>query len=89
MCELLDALRAPVLLARTTLTTAAHVRNTKKLMRKALQYQIDGRGFSMVEILSPCPTYWYMTPDEAYEHIDRTVSEEFPLGIIRDRGEEE
>jgi 2-oxoglutarate ferredoxin oxidoreductase subunit beta len=89
MCELLDALEAPVLLTRTTVTSPAHVRRTKKHMRKALQYQMDGRGFSMVEILSPCPTYWYLTPDEAYDHIDEVITSEFPLGVIRDRGNDE
>jgi 2-oxoglutarate ferredoxin oxidoreductase subunit beta len=84
MCELLDRLQAPALLARTTVTTPQRVRETKRLLKKAFQYQMAGAGFSFVEVLSPCPTYWRMTPIESCRHIEDTMAEVFPLGIIRD-----
>jgi len=84
ICELLDQLQAPVLLARTTLTSPKWVRQTKKLLKKALQYQMDGAGFGMIEVLSPCPTYWHMTPADALRHIEGPMSEAFPLGVVRD-----
>ena len=85
MCELLDGLEAPTLLARTTITSPRHVRRTKSLLRQAFEYQLRGAGFSMIEVLSPCPTYWRMSPIDAYRHIDNNVSGVFPLGVIRDR----
>jgi 2-oxoglutarate ferredoxin oxidoreductase subunit beta len=84
MCELLDALTAPVLLARVTVTSPGRVMEAKRMLKKAFRYQIDGGAFSMVEVLSPCPTYWRQTPAEAYRHIDEIVSRAFPLGVIRD-----
>ncbi|MHC4592947.1 MAG: thiamine pyrophosphate-dependent enzyme [Planctomycetota bacterium] len=84
MCELLNQLEAPAFLARGTLTSPRRVRETKKLMEKALSYQIEGAGFSMVEVLSNCPTYWRMTPAESLKHIDDAVSRVFPLGVVRD-----
>jgi len=86
MCELLNELEAPVLLARVTVTSPRRVMEAKRMLKKALRYQIDGRGFCMVEVLSPCPTYWRMTPAEAYRHIDENVSPAFPLGVVRDKG---
>jgi 2-oxoglutarate ferredoxin oxidoreductase subunit beta len=84
MCELLDRLDAPALLARTTITSPRRVMETKSLLKKALRYQMEEVGFSMLEVLSPCPTYWRMTPANAYRHIDETVSRVFPLGVVRD-----
>jgi 2-oxoglutarate ferredoxin oxidoreductase subunit beta len=84
MCELLGQLTAPALLVRTTVTSPKWVRHTKELLRKAFQYQLDGAGFGMVEVLSPCPTYWHTTPAEALRFIEGPMSEVFPLGVIRD-----
>ncbi len=84
MCELLDQLAGPALLARTTVTSPARIRETKRLMKKALRYQMDGTGFSLVEVLSPCPTYWRMSPIECFRHIEEVLTRVFPLGVIRD-----
>jgi len=89
VCELLDQLVAPALLARTTVATPRHVRRTKALLRKAFRYQIDGVGFSLVEVLSPCPTYWRMTPADSYRYTEEVVAKTFPLGVIRDVRENE
>ena len=86
MCELLDRLEAPALLARATVTSPRHVRTTKRLIRQAFEYQLDGVGFAMIEVLSPCPTYWHMTPVGSLRHIEQVVSEVFPLGVVRDVG---
>jgi 2-oxoglutarate ferredoxin oxidoreductase subunit beta len=84
ICELLDRLEAPALLARTTVTSPARVRETKRLLKKAFQYQMDNVGFTLIEVLSPCPTYWHMTPIESCRHIEQNVVQVFPLGVIRD-----
>jgi len=85
VCELLDQLTAPTLIARTTITSPRSIRQTKKLIRKAFQCQLDGKGFSFIEVLSACPTYWRMTPSDAHTHIDTDVVKTYPLGTIRDR----
>ncbi len=84
VCEMLDTFQAPALIARTMLDGPAGVRKTKVLLRKAFQCQLDGRGFSLVEILSPCPVYMRMEPKEAMEHVRRNVSAVFPVKVFRE-----
>ena len=85
MCEILDRLEAPVYLVRTSCNTPANVMKTKKAIRKAFQNQLDGKGFSMVEIVTGCPTNWGMDALQSLEYIEEKMLKEFPLGVIRDR----
>ncbi|HOO77589.1 MAG TPA: thiamine pyrophosphate-dependent enzyme [bacterium] len=84
VCELLASLGGTVYLARGALDTPAHIRQARGYLRRAFENQVQGRGYSLVEILSPCPTYWRMEPDEARRHITEVVIPEFPLGVIKD-----
>ena len=84
VCELLSQFERVRFLARSTVTSPARVRETKRLLKKAFQYQIEGIGFSLVEVLSPCPTYWRKTPAECCEFIETTMVQTFPLGVIKD-----
>jgi 2-oxoglutarate ferredoxin oxidoreductase subunit beta len=86
--ELLNSLKTPYYLARVTCTTPANIKKAKAALKKAIQYQIDGKGYSMVEFLCNCPTNWGMTPLESIDYINETVMKEYPLGVIRDKGEE-
>jgi 2-oxoglutarate ferredoxin oxidoreductase subunit beta len=56
---------------------------TKRAITQAFKNQMDNVGFSLVEILSPCPTYWYMAPREALDWIRDVLVKEFPLGKIK------
>jgi 2-oxoglutarate ferredoxin oxidoreductase subunit beta len=56
----------------------------KRAIRKAFQYQMEGQGFTLVELLSPCPTNWKMTPIEACKWIDEVMAKEFPIGVLKD-----
>jgi 2-oxoglutarate/2-oxoacid ferredoxin oxidoreductase subunit beta len=85
MCELLNTLEAPSFIARTMIDGPGGVRKTKGLIRKAFQAQLAGLGFSVVEVLSPCPTYMRMEPVDAMKHVKETVSQYFPLETFRDR----
>ena len=85
MCEILDQLTAPAYLARTSCNTPANVNKTKQAIRKAFQNQLDGKGFSMVEIVTSCPTNWGLDPLKSLEFIEEKMLPEFPLGVIRDR----
>jgi len=84
MSEILALIKGAVYIERTAVNSPANIRKTKKAIRKAFQTQIDDLGFSLVEILSPCPTNWKMSPVEAWEWIDKEMTREFPLGVIKD-----
>ena len=85
MSELLALVRGAAYIERVAVNSPANIRKTKKAMRKAFQTQLDGLGFSLVEILSPCPTNWKMSPAEAWKWVDEVMTKEFPLGVILDR----
>lgn len=85
VCELLSELDGPAYLERVTVNNVKNVRNAKKAIKKAFQNQIDGKGFSLVEILSSCPTNWGMTPQKALEWIDEKMIPYYPLGVYRDK----
>lgn len=82
--ELLSQLPGVVYIERCTVNTPAHIARTKKAVRKAFDYQMAGYGFSMIEILSPCPTNWKMTPVEACKWVDEVMAKVFPLGVLKD-----
>jgi len=82
--ELLARLRGVCFVERTTVITPSDVLKTKKAILKAFLNQIDKRGFSLVEVLSPCPTGWGLSPQKAAEFIKEKLSREFPLGVIKD-----
>ena len=89
MCEILNQLTAPCYLARTSCNTPANVARTKDAIRKAFLNQLAGKGFSMVEIVTSCPTNWGLDPLEALDFLEEKMLREFPLGVIRDRSGEE
>ena len=85
MCEILNQLTAPYYLERTSCNNPANVNKTKAAIKKAFQNQLDGKGFSMVEIVTSCPTNWGMDALQALDYIDTHMLREFPLGVFRDR----
>ena len=88
VCELLSELDGPAYLERVTVNNVKNVKNAKKAIKKAFQNQIDGKGFSLVEVLSSCPTNWGMTPQKALEWIDEKMIPYYPLGVYKDRSAE-
>ena len=88
ICELLATLKAPYYLERVTCLDAPNVIKTKNAIKKAFQNQIDGKGFSLVEIMSNCPTNWGMAPLETLEYMKENTLKEFPLGVYRDKDAE-
>ena len=85
MCEVLNALTAPSYIARVTLTDVPNIRKAKEAVRQAIQHQLDGKGFSIVEFVSNCPTNWGLTPQESIKFIKEKMLPEFPLGEFRNR----
>ena len=81
--EMLALLPGVKYIERTSLHSAQEVIKTKRAIRQAFENQINGIGFSMVEILSPCPTYWGVSPQKALAWIKDNMIKEFPLGRIK------
>jgi 2-oxoglutarate ferredoxin oxidoreductase subunit beta len=82
--EMLALTRGSAYIERVAVSSPANINKAKKAIKKAFQTQIDGLGFSLVEVLSPCPTNWKMSSLEAWQWIDNVMAKEFPLGIIKD-----
>jgi 2-oxoisovalerate ferredoxin oxidoreductase beta subunit len=82
--ELLATLEGPTYIERVALYDNKSRMRARKAVKKALQNQVEGRGFSLVEVLSPCPTGWGMTPGEACAWIGSNLSRTFPLGVFKD-----
>jgi 2-oxoglutarate ferredoxin oxidoreductase subunit beta len=85
-CELLATLEAPYYIERCAVNSVKNVLRAKRAIIRALRYQLEGRGYSFVEILSMCPTGWGMEPREAASWVDQAMTPWFPLGVVRDRG---
>lgn len=84
MCEIMNQLTAPVYLERTSCNTPVNTRRTKAAIHKAFQNQVEKKGFSMVEIVTSCPTNWGLDPLESLDFLNEKMLKEFPLGVIRD-----
>jgi 2-oxoglutarate ferredoxin oxidoreductase subunit beta len=85
VCELLSTLEGVVYLERVAPTSPAGLNKTKNAIKKAFQNQIDGKGFSLVEVLSSCPTQWHKDPVESLKWIDEKMVAHYPLGVYVDR----
>ena len=86
--EMLATLDGPEYIARVAVNNVKNVRNAKKAIKKAFENQINGKGFSLVEVVSSCPTNWGMTPQKALEWIDEKMIPYYPLGVYKDRSAE-
>jgi len=85
VAELLASLETPTYLERVALNDMKNIMKARKAVRKALEIQKNGGGFSLVEILSPCPTILKMDPLAARKWVGETLVKTFPLGVFRDR----
>jgi 2-oxoglutarate/2-oxoacid ferredoxin oxidoreductase subunit beta len=81
--EMLAGLPGVKYVERVSLHSPQEIMKAKKAVAQAFRNQIDGVGFSLVEMLSPCPTYWGLTPVQALVWIRDTMMKEFPLGRIK------
>lgn len=84
ICELLSSLASVSYLERVALAGPRHHMKARQAVRKALRCQMEGRGFSLVEVLSACPTGWKKTPEEAWRWIEEQMVPVFPLGVFKE-----
>ena len=89
VCEMLSQLDGATYLERVTVCDVKQVRNAKRAIKKAFQNQIDGKGFSLVEVLSTCPSNWGKTPVQSLEWLKENMIPYYPLGVYKDKGGEE
>ena len=85
MTEMLAALEGPSLVSRVAVNTPGNVKKARKVIRQAFQMQLEGKGFSFVEVLSTCPTNWGMTPQAANDRIAEEMIPYFPLGTLKQK----
>jgi 2-oxoisovalerate ferredoxin oxidoreductase beta subunit len=83
--EMLSQLEGPAYIERVSLGKIKHIMSARKSIRRAIETQMKGLGFSMVEVLSPCPTIWKMEPVDAQHHVLDVMEKEYPLGVKCDR----
>jgi 2-oxoglutarate/2-oxoacid ferredoxin oxidoreductase subunit beta len=84
VAEFLAQLDGVVYSERVTFATPKAIRDAKRAIKKGFQTQIDGRGFSIVEVLSACPTHWHMEPRKAMQYIEDSLTKVFPTGVFKD-----
>ncbi len=84
VCELLSTLDGVAYLERVSVDTPKSVRNAKRAIRRAFQNQVDHVGYSLIEVVSTCPTNWKMTPMEAFEWMRQNMLTYYPLGVYKD-----
>lgn len=85
ICEMLSTLDGAGYIERVAVNNVKNVRNAKKAIKKAFQYQKEGKGFSLIEVISTCPTNWGMTPQGALEWLEENMLPYYPLGVYKDK----
>ncbi len=89
VCEMLSTLDGPEYVARVAVNNVKNVKAAEKAIFKAFKNQVEGKGFSIVEVVSACPTNWGMTPTDALKWVDEKMIPYYPLGVYKDRSGEE
>ena len=87
--EMLSQLQGPCYIERVACYDVQHIKQAQKAIDKAFQNQVEGRGFSMVEILATCPTNWGMSPQDALKFVENEMCKVYPLGVYKDTTKEE
>ena len=84
VCEMLSQLDGPAYIQRVSVHDVKNVVAAKKAIRKAFEAQIAGKGFSLIEVLSTCPTNWGLPPQEALKWLEENMIPQFPLGVYKE-----
>jgi len=88
VCEMLATLDGVTLAQRVSVDNVKNIAAAKKAIKKAFQNQIDGKGYSIIEVLSTCPTNWGITPVESLDWLRENMMPVYPLGVFKDKSEE-
>jgi len=85
--EMIAVMDAPAFVARVAVDKVANIRKAKRVIRQAFETQLKGLGFSLVEVLSPCPTDWGLSPQKSRERVEKEIIPYYPLGILKEKKE--
>ncbi len=89
VCEMLSQVEGASYLERVAVNNVANIRKAKKAIMKAFKNQIEGKGFSLIEVLSTCPTNWGLSPKDALKWLNENMEKQYPLGVYKDKYKEE
>ena len=89
VCEMLSQVTGASYLERVAVNNVKNIRAAKKAIKHAFKNQIEGKGFSLIEVLSTCPTNWGLSPTEAIKWLDENMETYYPLGVYKDKYKEE
>ena len=85
VCEMLSNVDGATYLERVAVNNVKNVKKAKAAIKKAFQNQIEGKGFSLIEVLSTCPTNWGKTPEDALVWLEENMTPYYPLGVYKDK----
>jgi len=85
VCELLCTLEGTAYAERVSVDTVPNINKTKAAIKKAFTCQIEKKGFSIVEVLSTCPTNWGLSPEDAMEWLQKNMIPHYPLGVYKEK----
>ena len=88
VCEMLSQIDGASYLERVAVNNVKNVKKAKQAIKKAFQNQIEGKGFSLIEVLSTCPTNWGLNPKDALKWLDENMETYYPLGVYKDKYKE-
>ncbi len=89
VCEMLSQVDGAAYLERVAVNNVKNIKKTKQALKKAFQYQMEGKGFTLIEVLSTCPTNWGLSPKEALKWLENNMETYYPLGVYKDKYKEE
>ena len=87
--EMLSQVEGASYIERVAVNNVKNIKNAKKAIKKAFQNQIEGKGFSLVEVLSTCPTNWGLSPKDSLKWLEENMEKQYPLGVYKDKYKEE
>ncbi len=89
VCEMLSQVDGATYLERVAVNNVKNIKKAKQAIMKAFKNQIEGKGFSLVEVLSTCPTNWGLSPKDAIKWLEENMETYYPLGVYKDKYKEE
>ena len=89
VCEMLSQVDGATYLERVAVNNVKNIKKAKAAIKKAFQNQIDKKGFSLIEVLSTCPTNWGLTPKDSLKWLEENMETYYPLGVYKDKYKEE
>ena len=89
VCEMLSQVEGASYLERVAVNNVKNIKKAKQAIKHAFQNQIEGKGFSLIEVLSTCPTNWGLSPKESLKWLEENMEKHYPLGVYKDKYKEE